>query len=120
VSNSVPIHIGGPTEEALFAWRAGRLHPEAADWIGAHVDGCARCRSTVEHLDAVDDALEPPPEPPFLRQRMITEVRRRLDDRPTRRVPWRQMKWAALCGAVEPCGSVASSASRLNQLRTRS
>jgi len=100
VSNSVPIHIGGPTEEALFAWRAGRLHPEAADWIGAHVDGCARCRSTVEHLDAVDDALEPPPEPPFLRQRMITEVRRRLDERPTRRVPWRQMKWAALCGAV--------------------
>ena len=52
MSNSVPIHIGGPTEEALFAWRAGRLHPEAAEWIGAHVDGCARCRATVSQPPA--------------------------------------------------------------------
>jgi hypothetical protein len=100
VIDSAPIHIGGPTEEALFAWRSGRLHPEAADWIGAHLDGCSRCRSAVEHIDAVHVALEPPPEPPFLRQRQITEVRRRLEERPTRRVPWKQMKWAALCGAV--------------------
>ena len=74
--NSEPIHIGGPTEEALFAWRAGRLHPEAADWIGAHVDGCKRCKSAMDRLDAVHDALEPSPEPLFLRQRQITEVRR--------------------------------------------
>ena len=98
--DSAPIHIGGPTEEALFAWRAGRLHPEAAEWIGAHVDGCARCRAAMDHLEAVHAALEPPPEPPFLRQRQIGEVRRRLAERPTRRVPWRQMKWAALAGAV--------------------
>ncbi|HEX9103044.1 MAG TPA: tetratricopeptide repeat protein [Polyangia bacterium] len=98
--DSAPIHIGGPTEEALFAWRSGRLHPEAADWIGAHLDGCARCRAAVEHIDAVHASLEPPPEPPFLRQRQITEVRRRLEERPTRRVPWKQMRWAALAGAV--------------------
>ncbi|HEY2749613.1 MAG TPA: PEGA domain-containing protein [Polyangia bacterium] len=98
--NSEPLHIGGPTEEALFAWRAGRLHPEAADWIGAHVDGCKRCRAAMAHVDAVHEALEPPPEPAFLRQRQINEVRRRLEERPTRRMPLGQMKWAALAGAV--------------------
>ncbi|MGZ3430034.1 MAG: hypothetical protein ACXVCV_25460, partial [Polyangia bacterium] len=98
--DSTPIHIGGPTEEALFAWRAGRLHPEAAEWIGAHVDGCKRCRAAVDHIEAVHDVLEPPPEPPFLRQRQIADVRRRIEERPTRRMPLRQMKWAALCGAV--------------------
>ncbi len=98
--DTAPIHVGGPTEEALFAWRSGRLHPEAADWIGAHLDGCARCRAAVEHIDAVHAVLEPPAEPPFLRQRQITEVRRRLEERPTRHVPWKQMKWAALAGAV--------------------
>ena len=98
--DTAPIHVGGPTEEALFAWRAGRLHPEAADWIGAHLDGCARCRAAMEHIDAVHDALEPPPEPPFLRQRQIAQVQRALKERPTRHVPWKQMRWAALCGAV--------------------
>ncbi len=98
--NSEPLHIGGPTEEALFAWRAGRLHPEAAEWIGAHVDGCKRCRAAMAQLDAVHEALEPPPEPAFLRQRQITEVRRRIEERPTRRMPLGQMKWAALAGAV--------------------
>jgi outer membrane protein assembly factor BamD (BamD/ComL family) len=98
--NTEPLHIGGPTEEALFDWRAGRLHPEAADWIGAHVDGCERCRATVAHIDAVHDALEAPAEPPFLRQRQIAEVKRRLVERPTRYVPWRQMRWAALAGAL--------------------
>ena len=98
--NSEPLHIGGPTEEALFAWRAGRLHPEAAEWIGAHVDGCTRCRAAMTHVDAVHEALEPPPEPAFLRQRQITEVRRRIEERPTRRMPLAQMKWAALAGAV--------------------
>ena len=98
--DTAPIHVGGPTEEALFAWRAGRLHPEAADWIGAHLDGCARCRAAMEHIDAVHDALEPPPEPPFLRQRQIAQVQRALKERPTRHVPWKQMEWAALCGAV--------------------
>ena len=28
-NDTEPLHLGGPTEEALFAWRAGRLHPEA-------------------------------------------------------------------------------------------
>jgi len=95
-----PLHIGGPTEEALFAWRAGRLHPEAAEWIGAHVEGCTRCRAAMAHVDAVHEVLEPPPEPAFLRQRQINEVRRRLEERPTRRIPVAQMKWAALAGAV--------------------
>ncbi len=98
--NTEPLHIGGPTEEALFDWRAGRLHPEAADWIGAHVDGCERCRATLAHIDGVRASLEPPPEPPFLRQRQIAAVRRRLEERPTRYVPWRQMRWAALAGAL--------------------
>ncbi|MCU1282009.1 MAG: transcriptional regulator, putative protein, partial [bacterium] len=98
--STAPLHIGGPTEEALFAWRAGRLHPEAAEWIGAHIEGCADCRASMEHIDAVHDALEPPPEPTFLRQRQIAAVRRRLEERPTRRMPLRQMKWAALLGAV--------------------
>jgi hypothetical protein len=100
VIDSAPIHIGGPTEEALFAFRAGRLHPEAAEWIGAHVDGCVRCKSAMEHIDAVHVVLEPPAEPPFLRQRQLADVRRRLEERPTRHVPWRQMKWAAAVGAV--------------------
>jgi len=100
VIDTAPIHVGGPTEEALFAWRSGRLHPEAADWIGAHLDGCARCRAAVEHIDAVHAALEPPAEPPFLRQRQIAQVARALKERPTRYVPWKQMKWAALAGAV--------------------
>ncbi|MCU1277242.1 MAG: hypothetical protein JWM53_788, partial [bacterium] len=98
--DTAPVHIGGPTEEALFAWRAGRLHPEAAEWIGAHVDGCKRCRAAMEHIDAVHDVLEPPPEPPFLRQRQLADVQRRLRERPTRHVPWRQMKWAAFGGAI--------------------
>ena len=54
----------------------------------------------MDHVDAVRDLLEPPPEPAFLRQRQITEVRRRLEERPTRRIPIAQMKWAALAGAV--------------------
>lgn len=91
------VHDGGPTEEALFAYRAGRLHPEAAEWIGAHVDGCARCRSKMERIDALHEALEPPPEPPFMRQADIAAVRKRLEQS---RVPWRRMGWAACAGAL--------------------
>ena len=71
-------------------------------------------------------ALEPPPEPLFLRQRQINEVRRRLEERPTRRVPWKQMKWAALCGAVAGFALVfalhprhPSPAARRRRLRAR-
>jgi tetratricopeptide (TPR) repeat protein len=92
------VHDGGPTEEALFDFRAGRLHPEAAEWIADHVEGCARCGVTMARIDAVREALEPPPEPPFMRQSDITAVRHRLDR--GRRVPWRPMAWAALTGAV--------------------
>ena len=91
------VHAGGPTEEALFDFRAGRLHPEAAEWIGAHVDGCARCRSTMARIDAVREALEPPPEPPFMRQADIIAVRHRLEHG---RVRWRRMGWAACAGAL--------------------
>src|SRR5579859_3032742 len=91
------VHDGGPTEEALFAFRAGRLHPEAADWIGAHVDGCTRCRAKMERIDALDEALEPPPEPPFMRQADIAAVRRKLEQS---RMPWRRMGWAACAGAL--------------------
>lgn len=91
------VHDGGPTEEALFDFRAGRLHPEAADWIGAHVDGCTRCRTKMERIDAIDDALEPPPEPPFMRQANIAAVRRKLE---RSRLPWRRMGWAACAGAL--------------------
>ncbi|MDB4964755.1 MAG: hypothetical protein JWN44_444, partial [Myxococcales bacterium] len=98
MSATVLVHDGGPTEEALFDFRAGRLHPEAAQWIADHVHGCRRCGVTMGRLDAVQEALEPPPEPPFMRQSDITAVRHRLDR--GRRVPWRQMAWGACVGAI--------------------
>jgi ferric-dicitrate binding protein FerR (iron transport regulator)/outer membrane protein assembly factor BamD (BamD/ComL family) len=91
------VHEGGPTAEALFAYRAGRLHPEAAEWIDEHVRGCVRCRAVLAHIDAVHDALEPPPEPPFMRQADITAVRRRLEH-PQPRLHW--FAFAALAGGV--------------------
>ncbi|HEY7956447.1 MAG TPA: tetratricopeptide repeat protein [Polyangia bacterium] len=78
------VHPGGPTEDALFDHLAGRLHPQAGEWIAAHVASCARCTAAVAHLEAVREALEPPPELPFQRQRDLQAVRRRLD-RPRRR-----------------------------------
>ena len=91
------VHNGGPTEEALFAWRAGRLHPEAAEWLREHVHSCGRCRSVVSRIDAVHTALEPPPEPPFMRHADITAVRRRLS---RRRPSWRPLGVAALAGGL--------------------
>jgi outer membrane protein assembly factor BamD (BamD/ComL family) len=73
------VHNGGPTQEALYAFVAGRLQAEAATWIGSHVRHCARCSSLVARIDGVHAALEPPAEPPFRRQADITAVRRRLE-----------------------------------------
>ena len=87
------VHAGGPTEDALFDYLAGRLHPQAAEWIAAHVDGCARCTELASRVRDVRSALEPPPEEPFQRQRDITNVRRRLE-RPRRRLRW----WALSTG----------------------
>lgn len=91
------VHDGGPTEDALFDFVGGRLHPEAAQWIGEHVDGCTRCRAVMARIDAVREALEPPPEPAFMRQSDLATVRRRLEKR---RVPWQRMGWAATVGAL--------------------
>ncbi len=91
------VHVGGPTEEALFAFRAGRLLPEAAGWIGDHVDGCQRCRRAMARIDAVHEALEPPAEPPFMRQADITAVRRRLE---RRRPVWSRLTLAACASAL--------------------
>lgn len=91
------VHAGGPTEEALFAFRAGRLRPEAAGWIGDHVDSCQRCRRAMAQIDAVREALEPPPEPPFMRQADITAVRRRLQ---RRRPALSWLTMAACAGAL--------------------
>ena len=91
------VHVGGPTEEALFAFRAGRLRPEASGWIGDHVDGCQRCRRAMERIDALHEALEPPAEPPFVRQADITAVRRRLE---RRRPAWSKVSLAACASAL--------------------
>jgi hypothetical protein len=80
------VHTGGPTEDALFDWLGGRLHPQAAQWISEHVAGCARCAAAVEQVHAVRDALEPPELSPFQRQRDLQAVRRRLEA-PRRRLP---------------------------------
>ena len=61
MNSAAVVHAGGPTEEALFAFRAGRLRPEAAGWIGDHVDSCQRCRRAMARIDSVREALEPPP-----------------------------------------------------------
>jgi tetratricopeptide (TPR) repeat protein len=89
------VHDGGPTQEALFAFVAGRLHPEAAGWIGSHVETCARCQETMGRIDAVREALEPPPEPPFMRQADLAAVRKRLEHQSW---PWRRMAWGTLVG----------------------
>jgi TolA-binding protein len=91
------VHAGGPTEEALFAFRAGRLHQEAAGWIGDHVDSCQRCRRAMAQIEALREALEPPPEPPFVRQLDITAVRRRLA---RRRPVLSRLTMAACAGAL--------------------
>ncbi len=72
------VHAGGPTEDALFDYVAGRLHPQAGQWIAEHVESCQRCTSAVEQVSSVRAALEPPAESPFQRQSDITAVRRRL------------------------------------------
>jgi ferric-dicitrate binding protein FerR (iron transport regulator)/tetratricopeptide (TPR) repeat protein len=89
------VHDGGPTQEALFAFVAGRLHPEAAGWIGSHVESCARCQEIMARIDAVRDALEPPPEPRFMRQADLAAVRKRLEHQPW---PWSRMAWGTLLG----------------------
>jgi len=81
------VHAGGPTEDALFDWHAGRLRPQAAQWIAEHVEGCKRCTEAVERVRAIRAALEAPELSPFQRQRDIAAVRRRLAERPARRVP---------------------------------
>jgi ferric-dicitrate binding protein FerR (iron transport regulator)/outer membrane protein assembly factor BamD (BamD/ComL family) len=80
------VHNGGPTEDALFDWLAGRLRPQAAQWIEDHVESCQRCTQVVKSMEAVRDALEPPELSPFQRQRDIAAVRRKLE-KPARRVP---------------------------------
>ncbi|HEX4457705.1 MAG TPA: PEGA domain-containing protein [Polyangia bacterium] len=98
MSTGAPVvHVGGPTEEALFAFRAGRLLPEAAGWIGDHVDGCQRCRRAMHRIDALHEALEPPAERPFVRQADITAVRRRLE---RRRPAWSKIGLATCACAV--------------------
>jgi ferric-dicitrate binding protein FerR (iron transport regulator)/tetratricopeptide (TPR) repeat protein len=97
------VHVGGPTEDALFDWVAGRLHPQAADWIAAHVDGCVRCTRLAEQVRDVRRALEPPPEEPFTRQRAIHAVKRRLE-RPRRRV----RSWAVLGAGAAACAALVT------------
>jgi ferric-dicitrate binding protein FerR (iron transport regulator) len=87
VSSKDFLHAGGPTEDALFDWMAGRLHPEAGEWIADHVEGCARCAQAVRRVEAVRSALEPPEVSPFQRLRDLTAVRRRLEQ-PSHRLPW--------------------------------
>ncbi len=82
------VHSGGPSEEVLFDFVAGRLHPQASEWIESHLDGCARCTGAVERVRAVRQALEAPEETPFARQAAINAVKRRLEERPRGRRIW--------------------------------
>jgi ferric-dicitrate binding protein FerR (iron transport regulator) len=75
------VHNGGPTEDVIFDFVAGRLHPQASEWIESHLAGCARCTSAVDRVRALREALEPPPETPFARQAAINAVKRRLESR---------------------------------------
>ena len=84
------LHPEGPTIEALYAVAGGRLPPDAAAWVEAHVVGCAECAAALRRLAATRVVLEPPAEGPFQRARDLAAVRRRLEARPPRgrRQPW--------------------------------
>ena len=38
MSGQAFVHAGGPTEDALYDYLAGRLHPDAEPWIADHVN----------------------------------------------------------------------------------
>ena len=75
------VHAGGPTREVLFDLAAGRVHAETAVWLEQHVSGCVLCQHLMARITAAREALEPPAETPFARQRHIAEVQHRLQAR---------------------------------------
>ena len=79
------VHVGGPTREVLFDLAAGRVHAETAVWLQQHVSGCALCQHLMARITAAREALEPPAEAPFARQRHLAEVQHRLQARRSNR-----------------------------------
>jgi ferric-dicitrate binding protein FerR (iron transport regulator)/TolA-binding protein len=80
-------HPGSPTDDALFDYAAGRMHPDAAEFVAAHLEGCARCAARHARVIEVRLALEAPPVGPFDPQRAVSAVKRRLAT-PRRARPW--------------------------------
>jgi ferric-dicitrate binding protein FerR (iron transport regulator) len=94
------VHNGGPTEDVLFDFVAGRLHPQASEWIESHLAACVRCGVAIDRVRALRQALEPPAETPFARQAAINAVKRRLEQ-PTRvRRFWFPVTAATLAAAM--------------------
>jgi TolA-binding protein len=94
MSHTELLHTGGPTRDALYDFIAGRLHPDAAAWISVHVQTCPECTAAMERVSSLREALEPPVESPFQRQKSINAVRRRLAEPAARRS--RKPLWISL------------------------
>jgi hypothetical protein len=99
VSGQAFVHAGGPTEDALYDYLAGRLHPDAEPWIAEHVRGCRRCGEVVARVEAAKQALQPPAIDPFARQRTLNAVRKKLEKPQRRFVP----AWALATAAAAAC-----------------
>lgn len=99
MSGQAFVHAGGPTEDALYDYLAGRLHPDAEPWIAEHVRGCRRCGAVVARVEAAKQALEPPAVDPFARQRTLNAVRKKLEQPKRRFVP----AWALATAAAAAC-----------------
>lgn len=80
-------HPGSPTDDALFDYASGRMHPDAAEFVAAHLEGCARCAARHARVIEVRLAFEAPPIGPFDAQRAVNAVKRTLAA-PRRGRPW--------------------------------
>jgi hypothetical protein len=105
MSRADTLHAGGPTKDALFDFVAGRLHRDAAQWIGVHVQTCPTCTEAIERLTAVREAMEAPAESPFQRQKDINAVRRRLAE--PKRAPRRRFVWLGAGGFLTLAATAA-------------
>lgn len=89
----------------LGLWALGRLEPDVAAGVAAHLDGCAECRHIARELEAVAELLrhvdvsrleDRPPLPDGLEQRTMARIRR-----------IRRRRWAAAAAGVAAAAAVA-------------
>lgn len=71
-----------PDDELLLAWVAGSLEPAPALVVEAHVEHCARCRSTVSTLEAAGGVLLDQIEPIDLEVGAFSRTLARIDATP--------------------------------------